>query len=135
MNETTPDNDSQEPQDIAAQENPSVSTSDSDVPQDSRNLALLIWIGTIFLSFIPGLIVFLIKKDDAYVYDQAKEALNWSITVVIGYVASLILTIILIGPLLMFAIGACNLVFGVLGAIGCSKGEQFRVPWTLRLVK
>lgn len=135
MNETTPDKDSQEPQDIATQENPSVSTSDSDVPQDSRNLALLIWIGTIFLSFIPGLIVFLIKKDDAYVYDQAKEALNWSITVVIGYVASLILTIILIGPLLMFAIGACNLVFGVLGAIGCSKGEQFRVPWTLRLVK
>jgi uncharacterized Tic20 family protein len=106
-----------------------------EISQDSRNLALLIWIGTIFLSFIPGLIVFLMQKEDSYVMDQAKEALNWSITVVIGYVASLLLTVILIGPLLMFIIGACNLVFGILGAIACSKGDQFRVPWTLRLLK
>jgi len=126
MNEITPSNDN-------AETAPAQSV--DEISQDSRNLALLIWIGTIFLSFIPGLIVFLMKKEDEYVADQAREALNWSITVVIGYFTSLLLTIILIGPLLMFAIGACNLVFGVLGAIACSKGEQFQVPWALRLIK
>jgi len=121
MNEITPSNDN-------AETAPAQSV--DEISQDSRNLALLIWIGTIFLSFIPGLIVFLMKKEDEYVADQAREALNWSITVVIGYFTSLLLTIILIGPLLMFAIG-----FGVLGAIACSKGEQFQVPWAMRLIK
>jgi hypothetical protein len=64
------------------------------VSQDSKNLALLLWIGTIFFGFIPGLIMYLVKKDDPYILDQSKEALNWAITAIIGYVAGLILTII-----------------------------------------
>ncbi len=149
MTDTTPEDDTnqaQDEQEDATPQTPAAETpteaaaapedsSGNDIPQESRNFALLIWVGTVFLGFIPGLIVFLMKKEDEYIADQAKEALNWSITVVIGYVASLLLTIILIGPLLMFAIGVCNLVFGVLGAIACSKGEQFRVPWALRLLK
>jgi len=105
------------------------------VAQDSRNTAVLIWIGTIFLGFIPGLIVFLVKKDDAYVFDQAKEALNWSITALIGYVAGAILTFVLIGALAMLAVGICHLVFCIMGAIAASKGESFRVPFALRLIK
>jgi uncharacterized protein len=125
MNEITPSDDNTDTSPVQAAD---------EISQDSRNLALLIWIGTIFLGFIPSLILFLMKKGDEYVADQTKEALNWSITVVIGYVASLLLTIILIGPFLMYAIIVCNLVFGVLGAIACSKGDQYRVPWTLRLL-
>jgi uncharacterized Tic20 family protein len=105
------------------------------VAQDSRNTAVLIWIGTIFLGFIPGLIVFLVKKDDAYVFDQAKEALNWSITALIGYVAGAILTFVLIGALAMLAVGICHLVFCIMGAIAASKGESFRAPFALRLIK
>mgnify|MGYP001034232077 CR=1 FL=1 len=68
--------------------------------QESKNTALLIWIGTIFLGFIPSLIVYLVKKDDAYILDQSKEALNWSITALIIYVIGLITTILLIGLLI-----------------------------------
>ena len=105
------------------------------VAQDSRNTAVLIWIGTIFLGFIPGLIVYLVKKDDAYVSEQAKEALNWSITALIGYVAGVILTFVLIGALVMLAVGICHLVFCIMGALAGSKGENFRVPFALRLIK
>ena len=55
------------------------------IDQESRNMALLTWIGTLFFGFIPGLIIYLVKKDDAYVNDQAKEALNWSLTALMGY--------------------------------------------------
>jgi len=103
--------------------------------QDSKNIALLVWIGTIFFSFVPGLIIYLIKNDDAYALDQAKEALNWSITALIGYFAATILMIILIGVLVLWAVGLCNLVFCVMGAIATSKGETFRVPFALRLIK
>ena len=104
------------------------------VSPDSRNMGVLIWIGTIFLGFIPGLIVYLIRKDDAYVLDQAKEALNWSITAIIGYVAGMILMFVLIGGLVMLAVGICHLIFCILGAVGASKGENYRAPFALRLI-
>jgi len=106
-----------------------------EVSQDSKNIALLVWIGSIFFGFIPGLIVYLIKKDDQYIQDQAKEALNWSITAAIGYVAGVILTFILIGILVFAVVGICHLVFCIMGAIGASNGKTFRVPFAIRLIK
>lgn len=105
------------------------------VSQDAKNLVLLLWLGTIFFGFIPGLVLYLAKKDDAYVLDQSKEALNWSITALIGYVAGLILTIILIGALVIAAVGICHLVFSILGVIAATSGKPFRVPFALRLIK
>ena len=75
------------------------------VAQDSKNIAILIWIGSIFFGFIPGLIIYLFKKDDPYIQDQAKEALNWSITASIGYLAGYILTFVLIGILVFPVVG------------------------------
>lgn len=103
--------------------------------QDSKNIALMTWIGTIFFGFIPGLIFYLIKKDDPYIQDQAKEALNWSITAIIGYFAGLILTFILVGILVLLAVGICHLVFCIMGAIRASDGKSFRVPFAIRLIK
>ncbi len=105
------------------------------VTQDSKNLALLLWLGTLFFGFIPGLIFYLVKKDDAYVLDQSKEALNWSITAMIGYVAGMILTVILIGVLAIAAVGICHLVFCIMGVIAVTTGKNFRVPFAIRLIK
>lgn len=105
------------------------------ISQDSKNLALLAWIGTLFFGFIPGLILYLIKKDDEYVLDQAKESLNWAITATIGYMIAFVLTFILIGALLLPVVAICHLIFCVMGAISTSKGEAFRAPFALRLVK
>jgi len=106
-----------------------------EVNQDSKNLGLLIWILTLFFGFIPGLIFFLTKKDDAYVYEQSKEALNWSITVIIGYVAGAILSLILIGIFVIIAVGIAHLVFCIMGAIATSNGKSFRAPFAIRLIK
>lgn len=105
------------------------------VSQDSKNMGLLIWLGTLFFGFIPGLILYLVKKDDAYVQEQAKEALNWSITFIIGYIAGMILSMIVVGVLVIIAICIAQLVFCIMGAVACSSGKPFRVPYTLRLIK
>lgn len=107
----------------------------SPINQDTKNMALLIWIGTLFFGFIPSLIMYLVKKDDAYIQDQSKEALNWSITAIIGYVGSVILAFIAIGFLTMTAVGICHLVFCIMGAIKVSDGQPFRVPFAIRLLK
>jgi uncharacterized Tic20 family protein len=113
----------------------SISNAPATTSQDSKNLALLLWLGTIFFGFIPGLIIYLVKKDDAYILDQSKEALNWSITALIGYVAGMILAVIVIGVFVMVAVGICHLVFCILGIVAVSSGKPFRVPYALRLIK
>ena len=105
------------------------------ISQDSKNIGLLMWLGTIFFSFIPALIIYLLKTDDAYLADQSKEALNWSITVFIGTVVGWVLCIILIGFLVLGAIGILNLIFCILGVIATSNGKNFRVPFAIRLIK
>jgi uncharacterized protein len=102
---------------------------------ESNNIVLLIWLGTLFFGFIPSLIIYLVKKDDALVTDQAKEALNWSITTMIGYAISWVLMFVLIGFLVLPAVGLCHVVFCILGAINASKGEAYRLPFNIRLLK
>ena len=106
-----------------------------EINQDSKNIALLLWIGTFFFGFIPGLILFFVKADDAYIKEQSKEALNWSITAFIGYMVAGILSFIVIGVILFPIIGICHLVFCIMGAIATSKGNNFKVPYALRLIK
>ena len=113
----------------------SINDAPSTSSQDSKNLALLLWLGTIFFSFIPALVLFLVKKDDAYLVDQSREALNWSITAILGGIVGMILTLILIGILVIWAIALCNLIFCILGVIATSSGKPFRVPFALRLIK
>lgn len=102
---------------------------------DGRTIAILVWVGTIFFGFIPSLIIFLIKKDDAFLFEHTKEALNWSITTAIGWLCASMLTFMLIGFLLYPVIILCNLIFCVMGAIKASNNQYFRVPVSLRLIK
>jgi uncharacterized protein len=109
--------------------------SNATVTQDTKNLGLLLWVATIFFGIIPGLLFYLVKKDDPYLLDQAKESLNWSITALIGWAIGVVLTFIVIGIVVLFLLAIAHLVFCVMGAIAASKGEAFRVPWAIRLVK
>ncbi len=103
--------------------------------QDSKNIGMLMWIGTIFFGFIPALIIYLLKTDDSYLADQSKEALNWAITVVIGVALAWVLCLILIGFLMLPAIGILNVVFCIMGVVAVSSGKLYRVPFALRLIK
>jgi uncharacterized Tic20 family protein len=108
---------------------------DTSPSQDSKNLALLCWIGSTVLGFIPGLAFYLVKKDDAYVQDQAKEALNWGITFMLIMIIGKILAFILVGFLVIGAAWLCHVLFCIMGAVAASDGKPFRVPFALRLIK
>lgn len=106
-----------------------------EVSQDSKNLALLNWLGTIFFGFIPGLLFYLLQKDDGYVQEQSKESLNWAITVMFAYIIAFMLSFILIGVLLFPLIGLVHVVVCILGAIATSQGKPFQAPFAVRLIK
>ena len=105
--------------------------------QDDRTLALLTHLSGIILSFIVPLVVWLVYKDRSdkdYLVEQAKEALNFQITIAIAYVACTILTVILIGALLMPLVWIVNIVFCIVAALKAKDGESYRYPFTLRLL-
>lgn len=103
---------------------------------DDNTWALLSHLGGIFILFIAPLIVLLTKgKESGYVRNQAVEALNWTITITIGYAISGVLTVVLVGYLTYFACFVAAVVFGIIATIAASKGETYKYPWALRLVK
>lgn len=107
----------------------------TDASANDKNIAVLTHLGGIFFSFVPGLIVWLLKKDDsAYIGEQAREALNFQITVLIGYMAAWVLAFLLIGFLLLPAIYLANLVLCLIAAVKTSKGENYQYPLSLRLI-
>jgi uncharacterized protein len=102
---------------------------------DDKNIATVTHLGGTVFSFIPGLIVWILKKDDsAYVADQAKEALNFQITVLIASFVASILIWLLIGFILLPIIWLVNIIFCIIAAIASSKGGTYRYPLCLRLI-
>ena len=102
---------------------------------DDKNIATITHLaGTVFW-FIPALIVWVLKKDDsAYLADQAKEALNFQITMTLAMFAASVLVWILIGFILIPIVWTLNIVFCIIAAIATSKGELYRYPLCLRLL-
>lgn len=110
----------------------------TDAPADQRTMALAAHLLGIFTWFIGALIIWLINKDDAskaFVTDQAKEVLNFQITVTIAMVISIILMVVIIGGILAPIVGIINLVFCIIAAVKANNGEAYRYPFTLRLIK
>ncbi|MDP1659869.1 MAG: DUF4870 domain-containing protein [Methylotenera sp.] len=102
---------------------------------DDKNIATITHLGGTVFSFVPALIVWILKKDDSeYISDQAKEALNFQITVLLAYFISWVLAWILIGFVFMLIIWVFNIVLSIIAAISTSKGETYRYPFTLRLI-
>jgi hypothetical protein len=87
------------------------------------------------LPFLLPLIVYLVmRKESAYVAENAREALNFHITVLIYTVCCIPLTFLIIGIPLLFLLGAGTVIFAVIAAVKASDGECYRYPLTLRLV-
>lgn len=89
-----------------------------------------------FGNIIGPLVVWLMKKEEMpFVADQGRESLNFQITVSIALVICLALMCVFIGFILLPIVGILDIVFLIIAAIKANKGEVYRYPWTLRLVK
>lgn len=99
------------------------------------------WGGSIGF-FIGPLIIWQMKKDTMpFVNDQAKEALNFAITVSLACLALLLLTLLTLGVGVLLAlpliavIGITATVLVIIAAIKANQGVAYRYPFALRLIK
>ena len=104
---------------------------------EDRTLALLTHLSGILLSFIVPLVIWLTNKDKSgkdWLNDQAREALNFQITIAIGWVIAVVLSAIAIGFLLYPVLWIINLIFCILAAVKANEGVAYRYPFALRLI-
>ena len=99
-------------------------------------------------AFITGigcvlgpLIVWLIKRDTMpFAGEQAREALNFNITVIIAAAGLWLLTILTLGIGLLLTVPLALalfvgwLVLTIIAAVKANAGEHYRYPFALRLV-
>ncbi len=113
-------------------------TASAAVSADDANLAMLAHLLSIVFGFIAPLIIWMISKDQpqkGFVADQAKEALNFQITVIIALCIAGVLIVIFIGILLVPMILVVNFVLCILAGLKAREGVAYRYPFTLRLLK
>ena len=111
---------------------------------DDRQWASFAHLGGI-LGFLPSLIIWLVFKDRGrFTAIEAKEALNFQITLLIGYVAVNILATFI--AMLTFGIGGVlaglawvlwvvGVIFSIMGFLKAKDGQHYQYPFALRLIK
>ncbi len=118
-------------------------------PKEDRNLALFAHLGAMIvdlMSFAFGwivpLVIYVTKKDESpFVTDQAKEALNFRITIaLIHFICGLSVLVtcglaVFIALPIMGLVWVLALVFGIIASVKANDGERYRYPFCWRLVK
>jgi uncharacterized Tic20 family protein len=98
--------------------------------------ALLVYVGIPFGNIIGPLVVWLLKRQQyAFVDIQGKESINFQISMSIYGLIAALLTYILIGWLLLAGLVVANIVLVVIASVRASRGESYRYPFAMRLIK
>ena len=103
---------------------------------DETTWSMLSHIGGIVLGFIAPLVVMLTKGNESpYTKYHSVEALNFQITLAIGWVVAGVLTTLVVGVFLYPVLFILNIVFCIMAGLAANKGETYKYPFALRLVK
>ena len=103
---------------------------------DARLWAMLGQLSGIILGFIGPLIVMLVfGPRSAFVKKESTEALNFQITVLIGYLIGFVLSIIVIGIFVIIAVAIVSIIFIIIAAVKNNQGIEYRYPINIRFVK
>jgi uncharacterized Tic20 family protein len=95
------------------------------------HLSALLGVGII----LPLIVYLAMRNESEYLAENAKEALNFHISILIYCVCCIPLVFIVIGIPILILIGICSLILAIIATIKASEGGCYRYPLTLRLVK
>jgi uncharacterized Tic20 family protein len=87
------------------------------------------------VGIILPLVVYLAMRDESeYVAANAREALNFHISVIIYAFCCAALAFVFVGIPLAIVVGIGSVILAIVAAVRASRGECYRYPLTLRFV-
>lgn len=106
------------------------------IKQEERLLAAAIYVLSLFTTIIGPLIIWLIKKDESDFIDyHGKAYFNFLISYFIYGIISAILILVLIGIVLAWIVGVMAFIFTIVAAYKAYKGEAYKIPLTIEIIK
>lgn len=84
---------------------------------------------------VPLILMQTTGKTDPFVRANAVESLNFSLTMLLGMVASLLLLFVFVGIVGVIVIPIVTIILQILGALAANRGEVYRYPISIRFVK
>ncbi|MDB4533831.1 DUF4870 domain-containing protein [Vicingaceae bacterium] len=106
-----------------------------------KNMAMLCHLLGAIFGVLGALIMWLIKKDEhPFINDQGKEALNFTLTMLLIIFATVIFGCVLtflvpFAFLLYWLPWIAQLVMGIMAAMQAKEGVAYRYPFAIRLIK
>jgi len=114
------------------------STSQTLTPVSNYDYAMFLHLSQFCSWLFPlvGIVVPLIlwqsKKDDPYIDQQGRVAMNWMLSSFIYAVVSGILCLLIIGFFMLTVLGICSVIFIILGALDANKGVVKSYPLSIK---
>ena len=103
--------------------------------EDEKLWALAAHLGPLVLGFIAPLVVWLVFKDrSAFLDRHGKEALNFQIAYLVYFFVAALSLIVVVGLVLLPAVGVAWVVFMILAAVQASQYRDYRYPAIFRLI-
>ena len=104
-------------------------------PDDEKLWSILVHVGGILFGFLAPLIGFLVLKDRGpFVRAHTATALNFQLTMLIGYLIGAATTLLLIGIFILIAVWIATVVFGIIAAVAASQGRYYVYPLATKFV-
>jgi len=89
-----------------------------------------------FGNIIAPLVIWMLKKDSMpFASEQAKEAVNFQISMTIYFIVGLILMLVLIGIAIVAVLAVAEIILIVVAAMKANEGVNYRYPITIRIIK
>ncbi len=95
---------------------------------------LLAWIPVVPL--VPAIAIYAVYKDRSpYIREQALEAINFQICILIAHVAASLIDALPILDNFTLLVWAISAVFATIGAVAALRGDRYRYPFTRHFIK
>lgn len=116
-------------------------------PRSGRQKKVRDWSMVLHLSLLAGhtvplggivapILIWQLQKDEMPELDEhGKNAVNWIITSVIGFVVFGLLSLVLVGIPFLIALAVASVVFPVIAAVKASEGRTWRYPLSIPFFK
>ena len=104
-------------------------------PDDEKLWSILVHVGGILFGFLAPLIGYLVLKDRGpFVRAHTATALNFQLTMLIGYLIGAATSILIIGIFILIGVWVATVVFGIIAAVAASQGKYYVYPIAIRFV-
>jgi len=104
-------------------------------PSDEKLWATLVHLGGIFFHFLPALIGYFVLRDRGpFIREHTRAALNFQLTVLLGYITGVFTLWIVVGFVIVMAVAVLDIVFSILAAIAANRGELYTYRVALKFV-